>query len=547
MKEIVVTKLENEMDIILAHKRAMKLAELAGCSLISQTSLATAVSEISRIAREGGNEASVHLFIEAINSKKYIRAEVKSQVKFSDKLHSAAQFAKRLVNDLQLVKTGNATTIVIKFHLNFGGTLTEFKILNIKDYFDKEPPLSFYDELRRKNQQLQDMADKIKESQDEYRILSDTLPLMMFSVNDRALITYANKWLIDFFGSVPKELKDVFWKNYIHDEDFPHFAKDLALLINKQIPVQGQYRMKQKYTGNFIWHLLSVIPLKNDKEKVTGWIGFLVDTNAQKIIEQTLKDNMELKETQQQLFVYQNELEKKVIELNRSNYELEQFAHLASHDLQEPLRKLFFYSDMLKKKYSAALDAGGAGIINSMTHAAGRMRELISDLLSYSQLHQQNLVMEEIHLNSLLGEIIEDFDIALKDKDASVHVEALPVITGNVLRMRQLFTNLISNALKYSRSEIKPVIQITSEYQDNGFVKIKIRDNGIGFDNDFSEKIFGLFERLHTRSEYPGTGIGLSICKKIMLLHQGTISAHAKENEFAEFILEFPLITLIKK
>jgi PAS domain S-box-containing protein len=540
MKEIVFVKLDNEMDIILAHKRAMKMAELSGCSLVSQTTLATAISEISRVAVEFGKNSSLTFYIESISNRKFLRAEIKDTTDFCANNQEALTYAKRLIGDVQVIRKPKEFTIALRFQLSFSGTLSDLKIISIKDYFEKEPPLSAYDELRRKNQQLQDLADKIRETENEYKVLSDTLPLMMFSVNNRGQVTFANQWLQNFMGSVPKDLQPGSWQSYLWQMDFSAFSKDMQAMHNTQSPLSGQYRLKEKASGTYLWHMVSIIPLKNDKEIITGWIGFLVDIHAQKLIEQTLKDNKELKTTQQQLFEYQGELERKVVELNRSNYELEQFAHLASHDLQEPLRKLFFYSDVLRKKYSAALDESGLTILNSMAHAASRMRELIQDLLSYSQLHQQKLPMEEVNLNTIMNDILRDLEVNIKDKEATINIGELPELEGNPLRLRQLFGNLISNSLKYTRPHVKPVVDVLAVQEDDTVV-VKIRDNGIGFDQQYSEKIFGLFERLHSRDQFPGTGIGLSICKKIAELHNGQISATAKENEFSLFEVRLPL------
>jgi hypothetical protein len=283
-----------------------------------------------------------------------------------------------------------------------------------------------------------------------------------------------------------------------------------------------------------------VIPLKNDREIITRWIGFIVDIHAQKHIEQTLKDNRELKQTQKDLFEHQAELQRKVIELNRSNYELEQFAHLASHDLQEPLRKLFFYSDLMKQKYSAVIDETGISTLNSMVAAAGRMKELIHDLLSYSQLQQQKLVVESVDLNELIRELLRDLDLTIKEKNATIEVDELPAIQGNPLRLRQLFLNLLSNALKYSKPGVPPHVHVSTNTLQ-GKIAIRVKDNGIGFEEQYKEKIFGLFERLHSRDQFPGTGIGLSICKKIAELHHGTISAVSQPGEFSEFEVVLPL------
>jgi PAS domain S-box-containing protein len=238
----------------------------------------------------------------------------------------------------------------------------------------------------------------------------------MFSANNRGMITYMNKWLQDFFADRPKDMTGASWKGLVHADDYSLLFKNINEAVTKQIALNGQYRFLEKASGNYLWHLISVIPLKNDRDIINRWIGFIVDIHAQKNIEQTLKDNRELKETQKDLFDHQAQLQKKVLELNRSNYELEQFAHLASHDLQEPLRKLFFYSDVIKQKYSASIDGAGISMLNSMVKAAGRMKELIQDLLSFSQVQQQKLLMESVDLNEVIRELVRDLDLTIKER-----------------------------------------------------------------------------------------------------------------------------------
>lgn len=540
MKEIVCVKLENDMDLILAHRRTMKLCELTGFSLIAQTSIATAVSEIARCAIEYGKTAELVLGIQTLARKKILKAIIRDKVNFSVRCAEATHYAKRLVDDIEIINSPKEVQIILKQQLIFSNTLSEAKIKSFEDYFKNEPPISPYDELRKKNLLLQDLAEKVQESENDYRELTDSLPLMMFSANNRGGITYMNKWLKDFFLEKPKDLTGASWKGLVHTDESSLLLKDINNAVIKQIRFTGQYRFLDRASGNYVWHLMSVIPVKNDREIITRWIGFIVDINAQKNIEQTLKDNRELKQTQKELFEHQAELQQKVLELNRSNYELEQFAHLASHDLQEPLRKLFFYSDMMKQKYSDRMDNGGINMLNSMAAAAGRMKELIHDLLSYSQLQQQKLTLEQVNLTELLHEIIRDLDLNIKEKSAVIEMDDLPVIQGNPLRLRQLFQNLFTNALKYSKQAVPPHIQISRNISD-GKVSIKVRDNGIGFDEQYKEKIFGLFERLHSRDQFPGTGIGLSICKKIAELHHGTISAVSQPGEFSEFEVVLPL------
>ncbi len=540
MRDIVSVKLENEMDLVLAHKRAMKISELTGSSLIVQTSFATGVSEIARCAIDYGKNAAINFGIDSEKGRKVLKAVVHDSVDFSTKCVEACEFARRLVHEVEVNRTIRGLQIILKNQLGFAGTLTEARLESFVEYFKSEPPLSPYDEIRRKNLLLQDLADQLRASDSNYKALTDTLPLMMFSAQNTGAITFANKWLIDFLGATPKELSGLSWQNFIHPQDFGKFKKDLETLILKRESLNGQYRFRNSASGFYVVHLVSIVTLKNDKDIPSGWMGFLVDIHAQKIAEQTLKDNLDLKDTQGKLYRIQEELESRIVDLNRSNYELEQFAHLASHDLQEPLRKIFFYSDALKTKYSAGIDGRAREMIFQMTTAASRMRQLISDLLSYSQLQQPRLAFEKVDLNIVMDEIVRDFEVVIREKAAILEVAPLPTLIGNELRLRQLFSNLISNSLKYSRKEVAPIIQINTWSGDDDVI-IELKDNGIGFDEAYCEKIFGLFERLHSRDQFPGTGIGLSICKRIVELHGGSITATSRPDEFAMFRIVLPL------
>lgn len=542
MKKIVCVKLENDMDLILAHKRAMKLCELTGFTLVAQTSIATAISEVARCAIEFGRNAEMVLAIEELSGKKMLMAVIQDTTDFTLRCIEANRYAERLVSNIEVVKTNRCYQVVLRQKLNYPGIITEAKLDLFKHHFEREPPLSPYDELRRKNLLLQELSDRIEKSENGYRILTDSLPLMMFSVDNRGVIKYTNKWLQHFLGRAPRELKFNDWKSFIYPDDHSNFNKELSNALARQTPLSGQYRLKQDASGEYLWHFFSVIPLKNEKDITAQWIGFVVDIHAQKLVEQTLKDNQLLKEIQNQLVDNQAALQDKVVQLNRSNYELEQFAHLASHDLQEPLRKLFFYSDVLRTRYSDMIDDRGSEILNNMTLAAGRMKELINDLLNYSQLQNQSLPVATVDLKLLLLEIIKDLDVTIKEKQAVLVVVDFPLLRGNPTRLRQLFTNLISNSLKYSRKDVRPVIEI-SESHDSEKITIQVKDNGIGFDAQYRNRIFGLFQRLHAKHEIPGTGIGLAICKKIVELHHGTISATSVPGEYSIFQIELPMLS----
>lgn len=540
MKEVVCVNLENDMDLILAHKRVMKLCELTGFSLIQQTSIATAVSEVARCAIDFGKSAELNLGICNSAGKRMLQAIIGDSRDFSPRCKDAIQYAKRLVDDVQVISGNKEFSIILRHQLSYGHTITDARLNAFIDYFKSEPPVSPYDELRRKNLLLQELAEKVQESDNDFRVLTDSLPLMMLSANNGGTITYANKWLKDFFGQVPRDLTGISWQPLLHPGDYASFNKDVQNAFVNGETFTAQYRFVEKASDTYLWHIFSMIPLKNEKDIIIRWIGFIFDINAQKQIEQTLKDNRELKEIQKQLYENQAELQDKIIKLNRSNYELEQFAHLASHDLQEPLRKLLFYSDVLTTRYPDQVDDYGRTILHNMGAAVGRMKELINDLLSYSQLQKPNLSFAPVNLETLFQEIIRDLELPVRESGATIEYDELPTLQGNPIRLRQLFVNLVSNALKYSRKGIPPIIKVFSTKEDD-HVSIHVRDNGIGFAEEYKEKIFGLFERLHTRDQFPGTGIGLSICRKIAELHNGSISAVSVPGDHAEFIVSFPL------
>ena len=224
-------------------------------------------------------------------------------------------------------------------------------------------------------------------------------------------------------------------------------------------------------------------------------------------------------------------------ELERSNGELQAFAYVASHDLQEPLRKIRAFGDRLLTRYGPALEAQGSDYIGRMQSAAERMQALVHDLLEYSRVSAKPAVAVEVDLMQVAHEVIADLQERIDGTGARIEVGALPVISGDRLQMRQLFQNLIANGLKFHRDGIPPVIEVWSEPAEGSAVSIHIRDNGIGFDMQYAERIFTPFERLHTRRQYEGTGMGLAICRRIAERHDGSISAESTPGSGSRFLV----------
>lgn len=237
--------------------------------------------------------------------------------------------------------------------------------------------------------------------------------------------------------------------------------------------------------------------------------------------------------------------------LQYSNSELEQFAYIASHDLQEPLRKVSTYTGLLKQRLGAIDELSGK-YLGKIVSASSRMLNLIRDVLTFSQLSQQNLSYEPVDLTDIIEQVIMDFEIIIGQTGALIHYAGMPSIEAIPLQMAQLFSNLISNSLKFSRAGINPVISISSRLltkeekehhlitNDGHYYLIRLSDNGIGFNQENAEQIFNIFQRLHRVTDYSGTGIGLAMCKKVAENHQGKIYATAEKNSCAIFNIILP-------
>ena len=252
---------------------------------------------------------------------------------------------------------------------------------------------------------------------------------------------------------------------------------------------------------------------------------------------------------------YQKMLETKNVELERQNAELASFNYVPSHDLQEPLRKIITFSNRLNQKYADILPVGSREYIDKIVSSATRMSDLIEDLLNFSWVSNSKEVFEETDLNEIVNAVLVDLEENIKEKKAIINIGILPVLKANPLQMTQLFLNLIGNALKFSKNAVPPEINISardlslSEIKkipnlnlNLNYCKISIKDNGIGFEQKYIDKIFTIFQRLHGKNEYSGTGIGLALSKKIAENHSGYITAQSELNNGAIFIIILPKI-----
>ncbi|WP_229253790.1 PAS domain-containing protein [Dyadobacter sp. NIV53] len=299
-------------------------------------------------------------------------------------------------------------------------------------------------------------------------------------------------------------------------------------------------------------------PLRNHDGEVYAIMDMAVDVTSQVIAGKELKESEEryrqlADELELRIQQRTHELRLANQELINSNNNLQQFAYAASHDMQEPLRKIQSFSSRLQEMYTKELDKNGIFMLNRMQDAAKRMSMMIDDLLAYSRLTTKEGEFVAVDLNTIITEVISDLEIGIQEQGAQIEVDQLPSIFGNQRQLLQLFQNLISNAIKYRLSEQIPEISITYQktseeevanfpnfLKDHPYVLIKIQDNGIGFDEKYLDRIFQMFQRLHGKSEYSGSGIGLALCKKVAQNHHGYITAKSAPGEGSVFMVYLP-------
>ena len=257
----------------------------------------------------------------------------------------------------------------------------------------------------------------------------------------------------------------------------------------------------------------------------------MIELNGQKRLFALARDITQRKK-------WQEDRERQADELARSNAELQQFAYVASHDLQEPLRMVISYTQFLQKRYKDKLDADADEFISYAVDGETRMQELIQDLLTYSRVGTQGKVFEPTHCTTLFDRAIFNLRKAIEESEAVVTHDPLPTVLADASQLGQVFQNLIGNAIKY-RGDNPPQIHVGAERQD-GLWHFTVRDNGIGIDPEQAERIFVIFQRLHGKSEFPGTGIGLAICKKTVERHGGRINVESELGMGATFHFTIP-------
>jgi PAS domain S-box-containing protein len=429
---------------------------------------------------------------------------------------------------------------------------TRYFSLIFKPYFlapgDKEPNAIFCVAHNITEQVL--TLQKLDEEKQRTSLALEVGELGMLSTDWGKNFANADKRANEIFGfAQSRPLED--YINRIHPDD-RHIRKD-ALAEGRKT---GNFDFEVRLVfddGSIRWMRSRGFIQKDIEGHIRGSFGIVQDITQQKEFELALHKKVE--ERTKELELSNQSLSQLNEELARSNSNLQEFTRAASHDLKEPIRKVDFFIDRLKSSLANKLNAEEKASFERLENATGRMRLLIDDLLEYFHLAQSQLEQEKIDLNDKIPVILSDLELLVREKNATVEVGKLPVVKGHRRQLQQLFQNLISNALKYNKPGTAPHITIQSktisgkdasiflppEISSQQFYLIEVCDNGIGFDQNDAERIFNVFTRLHGNKEYPGTGIGLSIAKKVVENHHGYIYAKGKQDEGACFSVLLPV------
>ena len=368
------------------------------------------------------------------------------------------------------------------------------------------------------------------------RSLVDHLPVAVYLKDLAGRKTLANPMERSYTGATSEvEVLGKMDSDLFPPEVAAAYRADDQKVLDTGQPVINREGSFTKPDGSVIWFLTSKVPLRDATGRVSGLAGINLDITERMRAEEALRDSDE-------------KLRQFAAQLERSNRELQDFAYVASHDLQEPLRKIVVFGERLKEKNSAALGPEALDYLERMQKAAVRMQTLINDLLTFSRVTTKAHPFAPVNLAEIASEVVNDLEGRIELVKGRVELGTLPVIDAEALQMRQVLQNLIGNALKFRRPEEPPVVKVEAQIipdpgaPEKKLCRLTVSDNCIGFDEKYLDRIFNVFQRLHTRNEYEGTGMGLAIVRKIALYHGGDITAKSKPRQGATFILTLPVV-----
>ena len=392
----------------------------------------------------------------------------------------------------------------------------------------------------------------VKESENRFRQMAELMPQKVWTADAKGNKNYFNKTLLDYAGYSFEELEGDGWQKIIHPEDWEINKIQWEKSISTGQDYDAENRLLRK-DGKYFWHLTRAVAIKDEDGKIKMWVGSKTEIQEQRKQKEQLEKAV--KERTVELREANESLHQKNEELYKMNKELEAFTYVSSHDLQEPLRKIRTFAGRILERENQNLSADGQYMFKRMQSASARMQLLINNLLAFARLGAAERKFETANLSVIIESVKKDLEDTIAEQHATIEVKGTCTVNVIPFQIHQLMFNLISNALKFARPGVPPHVTISSRTikangQDNEnlepdkeYCHISIADNGIGFEKEYSKKIFEVFQRLHSQEAYAGTGIGLAIAQKIVHNHHGFITATSELNQGASFDIYIPTST----
>ncbi len=411
---------------------------------------------------------------------------------------------------------------------------------------------------------LQDVTDKkrteqaLRESELKYRSLIENMPDVTWRADEGGHLLFISPNVRKVCGYSPEEMYPLGRFEQIHPEDLPAVQAAHGALFARQERFDVRYRLRRR-DGTWIWlHDRAGAVIERDGLRYAD--GVFADVTELKGVEDELERHrsgleelvaartIELQESNELLrreIVERRQVEEELrlltVSLARSNEELEQFAHVVSHDLREPLLLIVAFSERLLHRCGRGLDDKGMEYLQRVLRSARRLQQLVDELLQLSRISTRGMSIEILDLRQVVGEVVEGLEERISQVQGEVEIGVLHAIEGDRVLVRQLFQNVIANALKYRRDDVAPRVVVEGRLVNGDFVEVTVTDNGIGFDEKYLDRIFIPFERLECSGKYEGTGIGLATCEKIVIHHGGIITARSKPGEGTTFVIRLPV------
>jgi PAS domain S-box-containing protein len=366
--------------------------------------------------------------------------------------------------------------------------------------------------------------EALRQSESFYRQTLESIPGMVFTTRPDGYCDYQSQQWVDYTGVPMSEHLGDGWNKLLYPEDRPRAFAAWRAAVEGKAPYDLEYRVRRA-DGRYEWFKVIGRPIRDETGQIVRWFGAAINVEALKRAEGALRRVNE-------------QLQEQAEELASTNKDLEQFAYVASHDLQEPLRAVGGFLTLLQQRYQGRLDEKADSYITAAVEGATRMHALINGLLEYSRVGTRGNVPAPAHADAALQEARANLQTLIQESDAVITADPLPTVPADAAQLAHVFQNLMANAIKF-RSERTPEIQVGARRQETDWL-FWVRDNGIGIDPQYNERIFVIFQRLHTRTKYPGTGIGLAICKRIVERHGGKIWVESQPGQGSTFYFTLP-------